>query len=125
MLLWFRSYWRSDSFERVDVSDRVLSIGSFNGQLVYDKTCWTRGPYIRWHIGQKPETTQLHWFRSSLGFACRKDILAVPYWSVVLTIAIPVAALWVPECKRFSLRTMLYATAFISLLLGLIVYAIG
>jgi hypothetical protein len=45
----------------------------------------------------------------------------VPYWLPVLTVGMIVGGLWIPWSTRFSLRTLLIATAIVAVLLGLAV----
>src|SRR4051812_38770104 len=73
-------------------------------------------------LGNSSFLGKARWYRTYLGFASRKDFVALPYWFAILVASAPTAALWLPECKCFTLRTLLVATTLVAVVLGLAVY---
>ena len=63
--------------------------------------------------------------QSSFAFTKSTSAFAVtaPYWFYILTLASLSVAPWIHLSKRFSLRTLLFATTIVAVLLGLIAVA--
>jgi hypothetical protein len=134
--LWVRSYSSVDSMERKTISG-LITIRSVSGQLQYsefshfspavvrdvEEEVSEGGTFARHPVGN----LHLHDSAGHLGFGWRRatkyqiDVI-VPLWFPTL-IAVAVGGLpWSGKVRRFSLRTLLIATTFVALGLGLIVW---
>jgi hypothetical protein len=51
--------------------------------------------------------------------------MVLPYWFLILSVVVLAGLPWLTLSKRFSLRTLLFVTTIVAVLLGAIVYAIS
>jgi hypothetical protein len=58
-------------------------------------------------------------------FTAREKTVRMPHWFIALSITMLASVPWIRWSKRFSLHTLLIATTLVSVVLGLIVYALG
>jgi hypothetical protein len=141
VLLWLRSYSYEDRLAQ-GTSSRLFRIYSWNGRLAFEQIHPDRNPKIR-RSGVGPiilkDLSSSRFINSDpitgsgtflgddrVGFGrLDQDIstsVFVPYWFPVLVAAICTVLPWVPWSRRFRLRTLLFATAIVALLLAAIVY---
>ena len=121
VVLWVRSYWRTDTVTRMD---SVLTMfGSANGHIYFyrGKSNWGRSgwqwntnKYSRYPIGSEWSSTKM--------------IVSIPFGVVAPLVTIFAAIPWALASRlfqSFSLRTLLIVTALIALGLGALVWATG
>jgi hypothetical protein len=139
IVLWVRSYYQTDSVYLLRTNS-YHNVRSVYGKLTILKLIQL-SPRNNWGISSKPASDfkempdawpfdTLPPQHSGLGFASlnspKVKIFAMPYWFLVLLSATLGTLAVAPWLKwRFSLRTMLIATAVIAILLGLIVIFSG
>src|SRR6478736_3921564 len=77
-LLWFRSYWRSDSGRRLTPKGSY-TLTSFNGTLVFSNEHWQKfdGFDIEWTLARTPEAAPTAWFKTAIGFGWRRDTSSI------------------------------------------------
>jgi hypothetical protein len=131
-VLWVRSYIALESWQG-EILGRAIHIQSARGRLIlYALPNVNEHGYFRVPLKSIGETTELS--RPVLGSSTRSKVLGkaaslstVPYlWLVfpmVLVTALPLALAASRTSLRFSLRTLLFATTLVALLLGLVVWA--
>jgi hypothetical protein len=118
VVLWVRSYLRSDVMTRQKIS--VLMIGSNYGHLTirhfrsYDLNR-PQNPATTWSWTTNPASdgTPRHWFN----FRSGQQAVAIPY--AVLCILFGLAAVLPFARTQFSVRTLLIATTLVAVVLGL------
>ena len=97
--LWVRSYWRLDSIDSISATGQYSGLVSHHGRI----------KFVKGYNGTN---------------AFREFIFAVPHWLVSLVLFLVALAPWL-SVRRFSLRTLLIATTFIAVVLGLVVWMTG
>jgi hypothetical protein len=132
IVLWVRSYWRSDLIEGKGVGSRHhIQIGSLRGFLGVDYH-YSYATFFRrsdnWRITSKPaddlNVGTTSWYGKILHNSNQTAII-VPYWIVLLPFVALGVFPWLNRMKQFSLRTLLLATTLIAVLLGMIVFLTG
>jgi hypothetical protein len=131
--LWVRSYWWRDFlFGRFD-RPRAYQFESIQGQLYLSTFLdsgwpgWRRDarPVDYWYAksGRPAERPALrfHWGDSLHYTGYHGVILCLPHWSLVAVSGLLVASPWLPWSRRFSLRTLMTATALVAVALGVVV----
>jgi hypothetical protein len=128
VVLWVRSYYRSDILRHLDKSNHVIGIGSEKG-MVYLWPGHTVPPI--------PATGGLRGWALSSGIIANRQgvsqwgrfqwtdsagitMISVPYWFIA---PLAVAAAILPWIRQFSLRAMLIATTVLAVVLGAAVLA--
>lgn len=123
LLLWWRSYWTLDLLTRVDSRRIETTIGSQFGAIyfahfdAYKAYVGTGNPYES--HGWRYRTLDSYVLKRQFEWERGTDSLNVtlPHWVFVLAATIVSGMVW---CRmRFSVRTLLIATALVSLVLGL------
>jgi hypothetical protein len=123
--LWVRSYWRFDVV--YCPASRPMLANSAFGVIKLDfendaimgwepRLQWKSFPLDKSHVKRS-------WWWTSDGSI---TVVSFPIWPAILLSAFSIATSWTPWIrwpKRFSLRTLLIATALIAIGLGLIVWA--
>ncbi len=128
-VLWVRSYWAVDSIE-TRKSPSIWVIASGRGALGFG--CdplvsqvgvrdWKFETYPPDDDEQFPEHSFLHFY---IEHSPGKLAVILPYWFLVPIFAAVVAVPWVYLPSKFSLRTLLIATALVAVGLGLIVWVV-
>ena len=132
VVLWVRSYWWMDAV--VGQRGRQAFIVDSLGGVVLARTYpipVSVPPKWHWGVSEFPidESPMIATQRqirndATAGFAVLEWQPAtygvlVPYWFLVVLFAAPLITVWLPF--RFTLRTLLIATALIAIVLGLIV----
>jgi hypothetical protein len=125
IVLWERSYWRLQIFER-RVGSQAVQISSVKGRIAIahlDPRATIGRPYLSVVAGDSAD-----WRKAGAsGFAYYHDgwiaALIAPFWlPALLSVALAVTP-WISRSWRFSLRTLLVATTLVAVILGLVVYA--
>ena len=119
IVLWVRSYWRSDS--------AIMSphrITSFNGRIVFSSDGWYYGEDSRLYceLGRSPEAAPTQWFKNTGLVWQYPSAVAIPYLCPGLLLAAVAVAPWLRWSNRFTLHTLLIATTLVAVVLGLIVW---
>jgi hypothetical protein len=132
ILLWVRSYWRSDSvfyfnpgllFGVHSKQGIVRPVYSSNHELpvAAGTSKWQiRNEVVRDFV-DGARIPRLQPFRLYNRFPS-SIFVTIPYWFLIVVVATIGASPWLP--RHFSLRTLLFATTLVALLLGSIVYAV-
>jgi hypothetical protein len=120
---WIRSYWRADFCEG-SIRSHWLKVESFGGQFVikhyfFEAFGLSFSSYPIEEIVSKEFMT----VRGLPKFELGPSLLLLPYWFLVLSCAVGTAVPW--YSYRFSLRTLLIATALVAVALVLIVVLSG
>jgi hypothetical protein len=129
-VLWWRSYWKLDMLTKCDVHHIKTTIGSQSGEVYLDRYDLTRSPRysapnIFWGAYQIPihgwkivteesravPKLELRWRRNADGF-----FVGVPHIYIVMSVI--VAGLMPQLASRYSVRSILIATALFAVLLG-------
>jgi hypothetical protein len=129
-VLWWRSYWKLDMLTKCDVYHIKTTIGSQSGEIYlahYDdrRSFYQYGINNRWVMQQNAShgwkivteesravpKLELRWDRNVDGF-----FVGVPHMYIV--IAMVVAGLMPQLANRYSVRSILIATALFAVLLG-------
>jgi hypothetical protein len=127
-MLWMRSYWHVDVFQKPSTS-RLVIISSSKGRVAYfENRASPQSPMPPEDIAQIIDDMILKLAKPILGFGRIQGlrlppILFAPYWFPVLISGVLAAVPWMRWTTRFSLRTLLIATTLVALVLGLIVWA--
>jgi hypothetical protein len=139
--LWVRSFRYDDVLEK-RTGSQVFQVRSLKGRLLFSKldpfrNNPLRDPVIAKEILESASTGRTH--RSSpanesIGHIMRGNVLGfgffdtgvtvgmvAAYWFAVLLFATLATVPWIPWLRRFSLRTLLIATALVAVGLGVIV----
>jgi hypothetical protein len=127
VVLWVRSYrWSDDAYCPLS-SSNILIVNSWRGRLstyvgepgAYPSGWGTVSRYVTNIVGRNQS-------RSSWGYASDQQgqEIMFPHWLLVFTSAALAAALISHRPHRFSLCTLLIATTIVSVLLGVVVYAV-
>lgn len=128
ILLWVRSYW---SVDYVDTSKALHNwhVASRKGEILISESYsppppvavrrWDWNFNYEWYYKQNFPERVLLGFQFHHGWDGKRT--TVPYWFPVVLSALPIALVWLPW--KFSLRTLLIATTFIAVMLGLATYA--
>ena len=123
ILLWVRSYYWND-VQKIHVQGRKFAVQSVTGRV-----CFARGRNtVSFHqkIADDRLCKLVREGENVFGYRFRPDPhstdfhLQLPHWWLVLIAATLAAAPWLPW--RFSLRTLLIATALVAVVLGLVVW---
>jgi len=124
IMLWVRSYWRIDV-----ASGSIGSIDSVQGSFT---CCWwkERPTWSNVVISKNLDELQVVGDTGALtalyGFDFQRDqeglLIKLPHWILVLATASVAVAPWIRW--RFTIRTLLFATTLVALVLGAVVYAI-
>jgi hypothetical protein len=128
IVLWVRSYWWGDVVHALDKNLIATSIGSNRGELYYSQIDWKldvgagHSSSHGWHYQSLPPFAQdkrqlVSLIRTGVAFR-----LGIAHWVLILLTSTITAIPWLPW--RFSLRTLLIATALVAVLLGLIVWSV-
>ena len=114
IVLWVRSYWWLGSVCVAKSSPAVCVWGD----VYYKPLVYNRNPIhiVKHDFG--PIYIVSFW--NSDGRIFRIDGVAIPIWTLILSIAAIAAAPWIRW--RFTLRTLLIATTLVAAVLGLIVW---
>jgi hypothetical protein len=132
VVLWVRSYYRCDLLRGI-ATPAGCDIYSDCGRLAF---CWFTSPVTRegmidkWKNNQERSGLIEDNFFSPIashGFGYHRDDLEVDFfashWAAALLMLALTAAPWLPWSKRFSLRTLLFGTTLVAVVLGLVVWA--
>jgi hypothetical protein len=132
--LWVRSYWRWENVAWGITTQQGILVGSQSGAAVLQYVAGATGGLLKWQVQSlsvrdttRPPIGGIE--ESVAGFHIHGSwrsyfMVCVPYWFLVpLSVAVA-AAPWSKWSRRFSLRTLLIATTFVAVLLGLIAFAI-
>jgi hypothetical protein len=87
----------------------------------YPYSVINRGPYPHLTERGPPFKARFRWTKPK--WYPDKRYIGAPYWFLTVTVAALGAVPWIQPSRRFSLRTMLIATAVVAVTLGLIAYA--
>jgi hypothetical protein len=133
IVLWVRSFnWFDDLAFLFDNSQSMVAVQSAPGSLCVTwqdagLDTFSEEYYSRIFNAQRrdapPELTlqsiagRFHVFKFR---TIRNNALSMPFWFLVITSATLAAFPWIRWSKRFSLRTLLIATALVAMALGLI-----
>ncbi len=126
-VLWVRSYWRSDQVDFPITGHHGVSITSVRGQM----SCWrwNGGGRIQfWSqtteewLGHPPVVNEYFDFPPHQGLRINGGTLWIPHAFVVFLFAVLAILPCFQLSYRFSLRTLLIATAIVAILLGLAVW---
>jgi hypothetical protein len=125
IVLWVRSYWRDDFVSNLDTSLFATFIGSHCGELYYSQSDWSRDALPSnshgWRYQSIPQSAPYKKLWQSSMKANGILRLGIAHWVLIL-LAVPLTA--IPWLRwRFSLRTLLIATTFVAVVLGLAVWA--
>jgi hypothetical protein len=135
LMLWARSYFRSDALYRILSTNRLYgwgvetTVSNFPGNIEYRSDTITSGTILStgWQLTDYSEPMGRmktdHPVR--FGFLWNKDhkSIAFLHWSVAIVIGADLLMPWSLNLpKRFSLRTLLIATTLVAVGLGLIVW---
>jgi hypothetical protein len=123
--LWVRSYWRRDVFH-VYYFNQVTTLGSNYGfvYLIHTSSIDRWSVPNRFGLGSESATKTSAAFQWTprYGGIAGKTLLKAPYWFVTPLIFAIAAIPWIE--RRFSLCTLLIATALVAVALGLIVMSL-
>jgi hypothetical protein len=131
IVLWVRSFWWTDGIMHLNGMREAVALSSQGGDLVFEKSS---SPYLPDDKGWSVESMVVgSEFSASpvSGFVWDYDpdpdqlqlTVAVPDWFALLIIGTLVALPWIRYFKlRFSLRSLLFATTLVAVVLGLIVW---
>jgi hypothetical protein len=123
LVLWVRSYWALSTFGEYVTPSHRYHLYSFKGQLVLSKyqRSWAGAELILFAPTEGLEEVAAHPPRFGIGTWYGGDFIVVSYWLVTVANLCLAIVPWLPW--RFSLRTLLIATALIAGVLGLAVCA--
>lgn len=116
VVLWVRSYFV------VDIVDTPLT----EIHLVGGAAIAFQQFHSNWDVECRAEQNPAEYrrqYESSRATTWYTVLTIIPFWSVLIALAILVAAPWLP-IRRFSLRTLLIAITIMGLILGTIIYTI-
>jgi hypothetical protein len=114
IVLWVRSYWRADRCLVKISSTRMLDASSCWGEARVFIKSWSRAPIPAAGLESRP-ANRLH-VLSVAGRPADSDLgMMIPHYSLALLAA---GVAMVPWIRRFSLRTLLIATALIAAFLA-------
>jgi hypothetical protein len=126
MGMWVRSYWHADSLTRVSKDGVLTRFGTASGTLFfagldYQTTSTISSPDETngWEY-QEYDMTLRDVPRWDFNWGATERVVALPAWFATLFFFILAIAPWIPWSGRFSLRTMLIATTFLAVALGMI-----
>ncbi len=119
-MLWIRSYWWMDMYQRVGPNRDTLTITSLNGEVVASSRTWSNvfKIYTRYNSGPITDDVTKFW-NDSQGIS--RVHLHTQYWKLLLITATCSVVVWMRF--RFSLHTLLIATTLVAVVLGLAVWA--
>jgi len=127
--LWVRSYSLLELFTKIDGHKSKTTIGSEVGTIYF-----ANFDTVAAYRYSNNSTATHDWVfergkpvdDTSCRFALDRDenglYVAVPHWAIAATAAVIGGIIWLPW--RFTLRTLLFATTLIAVVLGAIVYAV-
>jgi hypothetical protein len=129
IVLWVRSYVRTDVVQGPLGGNVACSAASMHGRLVASIGMFEI-PIMSWLVHSSPSDEQgveIPRRIAPSGFALihsvGKWVIHVPHWFALVGCAAFAAVPWLPWwSNRFSLRTLLIATTLVAVVLGLIVY---
>jgi hypothetical protein len=127
IVLWVRSYWKWDTLASRLPTGSNLVLTSWGGDFSVGID-HQPGPFAPTEALEFDSRLKSSWTRdeSERGFGIHRGptylIIASPAWFWVLTGVLLSGAPWIR--KRFSLRTLLIATALVAVVLGLIVWSV-
>ena len=136
-VLWVRSYRYWDQLHNPVSATRLIVVESAYGHTMLKLATPASGTWV-WHLPKKingskwdagfGDWNQVDRNRGVVGFTMYstpyKRIIRVPTWSLVLLFAILAVTPW-DYVPRYSLRTLLIATALVAIVLRLGVWAAG
>jgi hypothetical protein len=121
VVLWVRSYYAADSLRLSRQSGSVVLASGYGGLSLLTSD-GTLDP--GWKLNHRQPDFIVSKSRFRFGF--QDGVLGVPHWFAVISAATVAAVPWISQARwRFSLRTLLIATALIALVLGTIVWLSG
>jgi hypothetical protein len=125
IVLWVRSYWRSDLIQGPIVLADGFSVNSIKGRLMF--SVWRAGadpPITAWDflsmkVSRVPFTDHLPPPALDLGTTATDTFLHVPHWLLALTAGWTAGMLAI---SRFSTRTLLIAITLLAVAFGVATY---
>ena len=126
-VLWVSSYWRMNGLSGRTFSGDLLRLNFVRGEI-HCSFGSPGGPgQYPWTISSGNDFPPLNENPEiSAGFGILREPcvtrLYVPTWITTLLIAVAATLPWIHWSKRFTLRTLLIATALVAVVLGLIVW---
>ena len=125
--LWVRSYWKSDSLVWKVNDNLMVNVSPHRGRVTVSGVEGSKEMRLqsvsRFHISTLPInmiSSSPQWNISRQSQPTAAVIITVPLWSVILLTTTIAAA----PCLRLNLRTLLFATTLVAVVLGLVVYAV-
>jgi hypothetical protein len=121
VVLWLWSYWHTETVERISLK-RIIKLSSAMGYF-----CLSYDGNPRWGIwggGTQWEFTEDRPTKPNYGNFIRGSEIEVqvPFWLIAICTAAVIGIPWIPWSKRFSLRSLLFATTLVAVVLGLILW---
>ncbi len=127
LMLWVRSYWWSDGVRIPHPPSELAQLKSYKCSLHYYDGHYSGKPVNGWRFfSRRDRPVELHLatpiFGEWLFDAAGPIRVSVPHWLFILVCATLATAPWVRSLpSHFSLRTLLFATTLVAVVLGLIV----
>jgi hypothetical protein len=125
MVLWVRSYYRSDDLRVPVPATQTLSVKSFRGRFVWLLFDIPQGHEFDLIVGAAEDVRDWTEYDAYIGnwhwiqVGAKLKALVLPHWLFAVLSVVFAAIPWLPW--RFSLRTLLIATRLVAAVLGLIV----
>ena len=120
IVLWVRSYWKSDMISHLDSKGRKKVLGSNYGTVYFTQMnvpLVASGPPHGWKYETGDATDSRKHFEWASG---SKNVIRVPNLPLATVLALAACLAPVRLPKRFSLRTLLIGITLVAVALGLI-----
>ena len=120
--LWVRSYWWCDIISRIDANSQITLLGSNRGTVNFVRGRLPLFPNAQ--HGWQHRVSEAHHTNDTFKwrfFSRFRISVKLPQWLIVPLFLAVGAAPWIHWSRRFSLRTLLIATALVAVGLGVIV----
>jgi hypothetical protein len=135
-VLWVTTV-ESDCLLQLHTSTRTWEISHFPGDSIWTSnlslaaydTMRPMKPLYTGFPSKQPVTLQQRFERigidANLGRTLNGFAISIAYPYLIVAFTLPIACVWLPASRRFSLRTMLIATTLLAVALGMLVWAAG
>ena len=129
VVLWARSYRWVEQLMVPISNNGAIGLGAMPGNAVivinqkWGRPPWTKlsNPADEWLALGGYSHSRIWGF-----FEIKATAVVIPFWCSLVVVATIASIVWVRQLRwRFSLRTLLFATTLVAVVLGLIVWALG
>lgn len=126
VLLWVRSYWRTDIYMSATFFETNMIVSSHHGLASVKFEDWSRAMTMPYGLNTDPAGWISPLRKRNFGLVRLPGVTSLwfPYWSVFLPTILLAAAPWLPWHNRFSLRYLMLSVMIVALLLAAVVYMV-